>query len=139
MRSTPALALRLPTFGIFMTTLLSGALLLLPAPQPAHGQEVVVVEVDVKAVAAGTRASKLIGEEVLNADGESIGDIDDLIIDQKSVLFAILQVGGFLGLGGLLVAVPYDRLEIGGDDEPIVLAEASREQLERMPEFKYEP
>ena len=55
------------------------------------------------------------------------------------MLFAILQVGGFLGLGGLLVAVPYDRLEIGGDDEPIVLAEASREQLERMPEFKYEP
>ena len=122
-----------------MTTLMSGALLLSSAPRPAHGQEVVVVEVDVKAVAAGTRASKLIGEEVLNTNGESIGDIDDLIIDQKSVLFAILQVGGFLGLGGLLVAVPYDRLEIGGDDGPIVLAEASREQLERMPEFKYDP
>jgi hypothetical protein len=129
---TPALALRLPTFGIVMTTLLSGALLLLPAPQPAHGQEVVVVEVDVTAVAAGTRASTLIGEEVLNADGESIGD-------QNSVLFAILQVGGFLGLGGLLVAVPYDHLEIGVDDEPIVLAEANREQLESMPEFKYDP
>jgi len=53
------------------------------------------------------------------------------------VLFAILQVGGFLGLGGLLVAVPH--LEIAVDDEPIVLAEASREQLERMPEFRYEP
>jgi hypothetical protein len=70
--------------------------------------------VDVKAVAAGTRASKLIGGEVLNADGESIGDVEDFIIDQKSVLFA-MQVGGFLGLGGLLVAVPYDRLEIGAD------------------------
>jgi sporulation protein YlmC with PRC-barrel domain len=122
-----------------MTTLLSGALLLSPAPRPANGQEVVVVEVDVKEVAAGTRASKLIGKEVMNANGESIGDIDDLVIDRKDVLFAILQVGGFLGLGGLLVAVPYDRLEIGGDDDRVVLAEASREQLERMPEFKYEP
>jgi sporulation protein YlmC with PRC-barrel domain len=92
----------------------------------------------VKEVAKGYRASELTGADVENGAGESIGSIDDLIVDREKVLFAILEVGGFLGIGGFLVAIPYDSMEISEDGSKIVLAEGSKEELQKLPEFKYE-
>ena len=105
---------------------------------PAFAQNVAVVDVDVKEVAQGYRASELTGADVENGAGETIGSIDDLIVDREKVLFAILQIGGFLGIGGHLVAIPYDSLEISEEGATIVLAEASREELETLPEFEYD-
>jgi sporulation protein YlmC with PRC-barrel domain len=83
-------------------------------------------------------ASALTGTAVKNDTGEEIGNIDDFIIDQDKVLFVILQVGGFLGLGGHLVAVPYDSLEIADDGRTITLVVGgSKEELEDMEEFTY--
>lgn len=105
---------------------------------PAFSQSVVVLDVDVKEVAKGYRASKLSGSNVQNGTGERIGSISDLIVDRDKVLFAILQVGGFLGIGAHLVAIPYNALEINADGSKIVLAQASKERLQKMPEFKYQ-
>jgi hypothetical protein len=52
-------------------------------------------------------------------------------------LFAILQVGGFLGMGGHLVAVPYDSLVIDEEGRAIRLPGASREELKKLPEIKF--
>lgn len=67
--------------------------------------------------------SKMIGSTVINDKNERIGTVDDVIADKdkKQLSFAVLQVGGFLGLGGRLVAVPYDSLVIddtGQKDHP---------------------
>jgi hypothetical protein len=98
---------------------------------------IAIVEVDVEIVAAGVRASRLIGSYVYNDEREDIGSIDDLIIGADDrVEFAILSVGGFLGLGAHLVAVGFDSLETD-DAGRIVLPGATREELERLPEFKY--
>lgn len=120
------------------STLLTVAIFLPFASQPALSQSVVVLDVDVKEVAKGYRASELAGADVENGAGESIGTIDDLIVDREKVLFAILQVGGFLGLGGFLVAIPYDSMEISADGSKIVLAQGSKEELQKLPEFKYQ-
>jgi sporulation protein YlmC with PRC-barrel domain len=120
------------------STLLTGAISLPWIAGPALSQSVVVVDVDVKEVAKGYRASELTGADVENGAGESIGSIDDLIVDREKVLFAILEVGGFLGIGGFLVAIPYDSMEISEDGSKIVLAEGSKEELQKLPEFKYE-
>jgi len=120
------------------STLLTVAIFVPFATRPALSQSVVVVDVDVKEVAKGYRASELTGAEVENDAGESIGSIDDLIVDQEKVLFAILQIGGFLGLGGFLVAIPYDSMEISEDGAKIVIAQGSKEELQKLPEFKYE-
>lgn len=118
--------------------LLTIAIFLPSATRPAFSQNVVVLDVDVKEVAKGYRASELAGADVENSTGETIGSIDDLIIDREKVLFAILQVGGFLGIGGFLVAIPYNSLEINEDGSKIVLAQGSKEELQKLPEFKYE-
>ncbi|MGQ2904799.1 MAG: PRC-barrel domain-containing protein [Neoaquamicrobium sediminum] len=106
--------------------------------EPAFSQNVVVLDVDVKEVAKGYRASELTGADVENDAGETIGSIDDLIVDRERVLFAILEVGGFLGIGGFLVAIPYDSMEISEDGAKIVLAQGSKEELQQLPEFNYE-
>jgi sporulation protein YlmC with PRC-barrel domain len=99
--------------------------------------DVKVVVVDVVAVADGYRASKLRGTTVVNSKNEKVGEIDDLVVGKDRVLFAILQVGGFLGLGSRLIAVPYTSLQINGDGSRIVLPGATKQQLEQLPEFKY--
>jgi hypothetical protein len=97
-----------------------------------------LVVVDVVRVADGYRASKLRGTKVVNQKNESIGSLDDLVVGKNRVLlFAIVQVGGFLGLGSHLIAVPYESLQINADASRIVLPGATREQVQALPEFKY--
>jgi hypothetical protein len=103
----------------------------------ARGQAVQLVAVDVKAVGEGFQASKLTGQNVLNDKNEKIGTLDDLIVTKDRNLFGVLQVGGFLGIGGHLIAIPYDTLNISDDGRKITLAGASKESLNSLPEFHY--
>jgi sporulation protein YlmC with PRC-barrel domain len=112
-------------------------LLILAQPRPALAQGVELVRVNVATVGKGYRTSKLLGNKVLNDKNENIGTISDLIIGQDHNLFAVLQVGGFLGIGSRLVAVPYDTLQIDDSGGKIVLPGASRDALEKLAEFKY--
>jgi len=54
------------------------------------------------------RADKLIGEEVLTSNHLKTGKIDDFVVDQDSgqILYAIVGIGGVLGVGETRVAVP---------------------------------
>jgi hypothetical protein len=111
---------------------ISGAL----APRRAAA-EVELVVVDVVAVADGYRASKLRGATVVNPKNEKIGALDDLIVGKDRVLFGIIEVGGFLGLGSHLIAVPYSSLQISDGGRHIVLPGATKEHVKDLPEFKY--
>ena len=53
------------------------------------------------------------------------------------MLFGIIQVGGFLGIGSRLIAVPYSSLQISEEGKRIVLPGASKEHVKDLPEFKY--
>jgi sporulation protein YlmC with PRC-barrel domain len=90
-------------------------------------------------VAKGYRVSKLIGSSVINDKSEKIGTVDDVIADKdkKQLNFAVLQVGGFLGLGGRLVAVPYDSLVIDDTGQKITLPGATKDELKKLSEFNY--
>jgi sporulation protein YlmC with PRC-barrel domain len=124
---------------LLLTAALGGAVLLAADPRPVLSQAAVaLVHVDVKAVAAGYRASKLTGSSVINEKNEKIGTLDDLIISKDKVLFAVLQVGGFLKMGGRLIAVPYESLQIDDMGKKITLPGASQDELKKLPEFTYE-
>jgi sporulation protein YlmC with PRC-barrel domain len=57
------------------------------------------------------RATALTGLAVYNLQGQDLGTISDLLVDpQGRVTTAVLSVGGFLGIGGRLVGVPFERL-----------------------------
>ena len=103
----------------------------------ASAAPVELVVVDVVQVANGYRASKLRGVTVSNPQNQKIGELDDLIVGKDRVLFAIVQVGGFLGIGSHFIAVPYSSLQINEDGSRIVLPGATREPVKGLPEFKY--
>ncbi|MFM0195046.1 PRC-barrel domain-containing protein [Paraburkholderia strydomiana] len=92
---------------------------------------------DVVQLASGYRASKLAGADVFNKNKDTIGTVDDLIVSPGGDrgTYAILSVGGFLGLGKHLVAVPFNDLQI--TNRRVVLPEATKKSLEALPEFKY--
>ena len=99
-------------------------------------QTVELVKVDVQKLAAGYRASKVIGSSVVNDANETIGKIDDLLVSSDGKQpYAVLSVGGFLGMGTRLVVVPYDTLKFV--DNKVILPGGTREGLKMLPEFKY--
>jgi sporulation protein YlmC with PRC-barrel domain len=58
------------------------------------------------------RASKLVGLKVYNDNNESVGSINDLLADKNGAIKAVvIGVGGFLGVGEHLVAVPFDKIK----------------------------
>jgi len=125
--------------SILATSLLAAAALA-PLSHPAFAQgapqTVSLVKVDVAPLATGFRASKVIGASVMNDANESIGKIDDVIISSDGKApFAVISVGGFLGLGSKLVVVHYDSLRFQQDR--VVLPGGSKDQLKALPEFKY--
>lgn len=85
----------------------------------------------------GSRASKVIGSRVYDEQSQSIGSVDDLIMTRDDkVVVAIISVGGFLGIGSKLVAIPWNQLRFG-DDGRLVLPGATRDALNAMPNFTY--
>ena len=64
------------------------------------------------------RASKIVGLSVYNDNNESVGSINDLLTDRSGNIKAVvLGVGGFLGVGEHLVAVPFDKIKFA--NEPV--------------------
>ena len=63
-------------------------------------------------------ASKLIGTRVVSSNNESIGDINDVIVDRNGqAIAAVVGVGGFLGIGEKDVAVPFNTLEFASGQQ----------------------
>lgn len=58
------------------------------------------------------RTSKVVGLNVYNEKNENVGSINDLLMDkQGSVKAAVISVGGFLGMGSRLIALPMDKVK----------------------------
>jgi sporulation protein YlmC with PRC-barrel domain len=122
-------------FSIFLTSAALAAAVALPPSAAAQPVELAVV--DVKVVERGYRASKLMGKNVSNDQNQRIGEVNDIIIGKDGKTFAVLQVGGFLGIGEKLVAVPYESLQVDPQGQKVVLPGASREALRKLPVFKH--
>jgi sporulation protein YlmC with PRC-barrel domain len=70
------------------------------------------------------RASKMVGLSVYNDNNESLGSINDLLTDKGGNIKAVvIGVGGFLGVGEHLVAIPFDKIKFV--NEPVAYTGAS--------------
>ena len=87
------------------------------------------MKVDPQTLATGYRTSKVVGSTVYNEFNQTVGTIDDLIVTPGGQTpYAVLSVGGFLGLGSKYVVVPFTSLKIV--DKKMVLPGGSKEALE---------
>ena len=107
-----------------------------PACAQGAPQTLSLMTIDQQTLATGYRTSKVVGSPVINEANETIGTIDDLIVTPTDkVPFAVLAVGGFLGVGAKFVVVPYSALEV--HDARMMLRGATKDSLRSLPDYKY--
>jgi sporulation protein YlmC with PRC-barrel domain len=105
--------------------------------QVAGSSTIGITKEEIKAVMEGWSAKKaILGKAVYNDKNEKIGTIDDLIITpDRSVSYAIIGAGGFLGIGKHDVAIPMSQLKL--EKDKFILPGATKEALKAMPKFEY--
>jgi PRC-barrel domain len=124
------------SISLLASTVALGAMLGGAAFAQGARQTAAIMKVDPATVATGYRVSKVVGSTVVNEANETVGTIDDLIVTPNEVVpFAVLSVGGFLGMGTKYVVVPYNSLKV--QDKKMVLPGATKDSLKALPEFKY--
>jgi sporulation protein YlmC with PRC-barrel domain len=85
---------------------------------------------------AAIPASKVIGTSVYNTAGESIGAIEDVMLDKTSngIMFAVIGFGGFLGIGEKYHAVPWSALDYSTERGGYVVP-FSKDELKMAPAY----
>jgi len=99
-------------------------------------QEPVAPKVAMPEVPPVPKASTFIGSSVMNAQGENLGKIEDLVIDPATghITYAALSRGSILGIGGKLFAVSWEALRLQPDGKTFVL-DIPKETLESAASF----
>ena len=123
------------TFILLSAVAAAAAVLSGPVHAQLAPQTVTLMKVDPQTLATGYRSSKIVGSTVVNDANQTVGSIDDLIITPGGQApYAVLSVGGFLGIGTKYVALPFTSLKIV--DKKIVLPGGTRDALTSLPDFK---
>ena len=81
-------------------------------------------------------ADTLVGNDVCDLKGESLGDIKEIMLDMRSgkVGYAVLAFGGFMGMGEKLFAVPWNALKLDTENKRFTL-NAEKDRLKQAPGF----
>jgi sporulation protein YlmC with PRC-barrel domain len=93
--------------------------------------------------AAGeVRASQVIGSSVYNDKNDKLGSVSDILLDKDAkATQAVISVGGVLGVGAKLVAVPYDKLKfsdkVDSKTARVMMPGADENALNGMPTYHY--
>jgi sporulation protein YlmC with PRC-barrel domain len=112
-----------------------------PAPTTAPAPAVPSGDVRWYTAASGEmRASKLIGTTVRNSANESIGEINEVVLDRSGKVAAVIVgVGGFLGMGEREVAISYDSLKMANDanGSTVITVNTTKDALKSAPAWTW--
>ena len=84
-------------------------------------------------------AEELIDSTVVGVDGEEIAEVSDLVLDNDNqVTDVLVNVGGFLGIGGKVVALDVNDVQVAQDESgyTMIVTSLTQEQLEEMASFE---
>jgi hypothetical protein len=136
--------LRLPFVGV--STIIAGALFLgvvaaqtptnAPTNQPTGNAALNGASLD---YFPRDHLFRILGKDVLSAKGEDMGRIIDVLFDEKGEPHAaVIDFGGFLGMGTRKIAVSWSALRFDlGEKKNVIALDLDREQLKAAPEYKY--
>jgi PRC-barrel domain len=107
------------------------------AAQVAGSTTIGVPATEITTLTHGWSAKKqILGKPVYNDQSERVGEVNDIIVaPDKAISYAIMSVGGFLGLGEHYVAIPFNQFK--ADDGKFVLPGATKDTLKAIPKFEY--
>jgi sporulation protein YlmC with PRC-barrel domain len=81
-------------------------------------------------------ATSIISDKILDAQGEEVGRIDNLMVNIRTgqVEYAVVEFGSFLGIGGKLFAIPFGQLQLDAEKKVFILSR-DKEYLKNSPGF----
>ena len=87
---------------------------------------------------ADMTAEELVGRDVIDPEGNTVGEVADLMLDSsQKITHVLIGVGGFLGIGERTVAVELDELSVDGTgDDGDLVTRMTKEQLEALPAYE---
>ncbi len=117
------------------TTFFAAAMLLMAAPAYAQPATAFVTT----QAPEEWRANNYLGRQVVNASGEKIGDVNDLIFDKTGkISTVIVGIGGFLGMGEKNVGLGYEALTYTEKDgQRVIMVPLAKEALMSAPAYVY--
>jgi sporulation protein YlmC with PRC-barrel domain len=88
------------------------------------------------------RTSEVIGSSVYNEKNDKLGSVSDILLDKSGkATQAVISVGGVLGVGAKLVAVPYDKLtfsdKVDSKTARVMMSGTDENALNGMPTFHF--
>jgi len=88
-------------------------------------------------VLGSRQAQSVLGKEVRTSVDESMGRIVDVVVDREGrVRAAVIDFGGFLGVGSRKIAVDWKALRFDGSKPDLVTSQLTRDQVKAAPEYK---
>ena len=123
---------------IVLAAMLTGGAAAAYAQQPQQAASPPASAIDSKAAPAATADTrKLIGRNIKNAEGETIGEIKSIYINKDGKVDSVMVgVGGFLGVGDREVRIAWSDLKITDNGEK-VMVNMTKDQLKAKPEYRY--
>jgi sporulation protein YlmC with PRC-barrel domain len=104
-------------------------------PAVTATQTQVLSKLDSKISGICIRASKLTGMKLQNSKGESVGQINDLVVNPTTqrIQYVAVTYGGFLGMGDKMFAVPMHAIQVKADPDNqgqvLLVLDVTKEQM----------
>jgi sporulation protein YlmC with PRC-barrel domain len=82
------------------------------------------------------KVSSIIGTDVVNPQGDDLGDVKEVVIDPRTgrIAYAVVSFGGFLSMGEKLFAIPFSSFKYNVTTNKYVL-DVTKERLKAAPGF----
>lgn len=95
---------------------------------------------DATGMTTAVSVDEMMGKTVRGSDGESIGSVEDVIIDPQSgeARHLVISSGGFLGIGAKQIAVDMTTADLTRQDDDLLLPNMTQADVEALPEFEME-
>jgi len=118
-----------------MKTTLAAVAALMIAVSPAGAQTLTFMDTQNNTEVLGT---DFIGTPVNGKDGQPLGKIDNLVFDQNGrIELAVIGIGGYLGIGEKVVAVPFEAVKSDvANGKHVFVIDATKDQLKAAPTYE---
>jgi sporulation protein YlmC with PRC-barrel domain len=82
-------------------------------------------------------ADSLIGDRVVNREGEDLGRIEEIMLEMENgrIAYAVLSFVGLMGMGDRLFAIPWNLLQLDTAQQRRFILNVARERLKTAPGF----
>ena len=104
--------------------------------EPTQGKEISMYEPAKGEAVNAFMVEKIVGSKVRTMKGEELGTIEDIVVDIDTgrILYAVMDIGGFLGIGGKLLPIPWRSLA-PLPSEGIFFLDITKEKLKDAPAY----